>query len=368
MAGGSPPEEGDRHDAGGAPRPTLFDVARVSGLSIATVDRVINNRGNVSTRSVRKVIHAAEELRLNRFLPAPHKALVNIEVIVRSPTTAFFIRLNDALQRIAQSHRRRVVIHRTFIEDTDPQKIATRISTSKAEGLVIMSQQHVEIERAIKDATRRGAPVISLGSDLPGTDRQLYVGIDHERAGRAVASLMLAVLAGRNQIGRIVVACHSLPYSAHGLRLHGFLARLAEGACAAEVEVLRGPRASDIAEELDRTAHAGKPLSGFYNTTQWDDTLRSVLSRTSKMPGHFSCGHELSSQTIEMLRTGELAVVIDQRAELQALRAVNAILDFHEGRMPTEGRQLDFSIHTHENAATSFDQLGTALAGGLLVG
>ena len=38
--------------------PTLSDVARAAGVSYATADRVINNRGNVADKSIAKVREA----------------------------------------------------------------------------------------------------------------------------------------------------------------------------------------------------------------------------------------------------------------------------------------------------------------------
>ena len=43
------------------PRPTIHDVADAARLSLATVDRVLNNRGGVAEKSVRKVTKAVAE-------------------------------------------------------------------------------------------------------------------------------------------------------------------------------------------------------------------------------------------------------------------------------------------------------------------
>ena len=41
-------------------RPTIHDVARSAQVSLATVDRVLNKRGGVAEKSVRKVLEAVE--------------------------------------------------------------------------------------------------------------------------------------------------------------------------------------------------------------------------------------------------------------------------------------------------------------------
>lgn len=43
-------------------RPTIQDLARESGLGVATVDRVLHGRANVSDRAILRVTAAAERL------------------------------------------------------------------------------------------------------------------------------------------------------------------------------------------------------------------------------------------------------------------------------------------------------------------
>jgi len=50
--------------------PTLNDVARLAGVSYATADRVLNQRGNVAEKSVRKVTEAMDQLGYMRNVAA----------------------------------------------------------------------------------------------------------------------------------------------------------------------------------------------------------------------------------------------------------------------------------------------------------
>lgn len=58
-------------------RVTISDVAKRAGVGTASVDRVINDRGNVSEEVSRRVLQAAKELGLRRLLPQEgHKRCV----------------------------------------------------------------------------------------------------------------------------------------------------------------------------------------------------------------------------------------------------------------------------------------------------
>ena len=63
-------------------RPTTKDLAKAAGVSLATVDRVLNERANVSEQAVRKVHEAIERIgfvRNSAMLDWPQKT------VVRSP-------------------------------------------------------------------------------------------------------------------------------------------------------------------------------------------------------------------------------------------------------------------------------------------
>ena len=45
-----------------SPQPTIYDVAKMAGVSIATVSRVLNGSANVRDRTQRKVLEAVNTL------------------------------------------------------------------------------------------------------------------------------------------------------------------------------------------------------------------------------------------------------------------------------------------------------------------
>lgn len=64
---------------------TLRDVAERAGVGPATVDRVINERGNVSEEIQRKAIESARELGLKRILPDSYRRHVRVEEVMARP-------------------------------------------------------------------------------------------------------------------------------------------------------------------------------------------------------------------------------------------------------------------------------------------
>jgi LacI family transcriptional regulator len=134
-------------------KPRIRDLAKEAGVGTATVERVLNARGNVSSHTMQRVLLAARKLGYERVLPTPHHALVRIEVILVRPDTEFFSRLSVEFQRLSQHLDRLIVVHRSFIEEDAPALMARRIRDIAHErsGLVVVAQDHPAIIAAVQD-------------------------------------------------------------------------------------------------------------------------------------------------------------------------------------------------------------------------
>ena len=65
-------------------KPTVNDIARVAGVSLATVDRVLNERPGVRAVTIQKVHEAIEELSYVRDTAAANLAEKNLQICFRS--------------------------------------------------------------------------------------------------------------------------------------------------------------------------------------------------------------------------------------------------------------------------------------------
>ncbi len=62
-------------------RTRFIDIAKKAGVGVATVDRVLNERGGVSERTTKIVLEAARELQINRLLPQINRRRLYVEAI-----------------------------------------------------------------------------------------------------------------------------------------------------------------------------------------------------------------------------------------------------------------------------------------------
>lgn len=69
---------------------SLAMLARQIGVGVATVDRVLNERGGVSPQTTRKVLQAAREAGLKRILPEEHRFPGRLSSFSAAMTLSFF--------------------------------------------------------------------------------------------------------------------------------------------------------------------------------------------------------------------------------------------------------------------------------------
>lgn len=337
-------------DKTGKPRRSgLEDVARLAGVGLATVDRVLNERGSVAADTARRVIEAARRLGLRRTLPSPHSRLVRIEVLLARSEAPFFVRLTKAFARVADSLDRSVTLLRSTLDQSNPRAVAQRIQATGADGLIVYCAEHPAIQGAIAAVTAMGTPVICLVTDVPDSPRLAYVGIDHLKAGRT-AGFFVARMAQRP--GPALVVTANPGYREHKERLAGFREGLAAHAPAVPVvDVLRANDDRERAYTLvGRVLRRVPELCAIYNTGGANRAVAAALRDAGAAGRVLFVGHELTEFSAALLREGVMTLTIDQAPELQARRSVEAMLKhlgFLEAGPPST--EIPFTLHTMEN-------------------
>ncbi|HMG51633.1 MAG TPA: LacI family DNA-binding transcriptional regulator, partial [Inquilinus sp.] len=187
--------------------PTIAEIAAEAGVSTATVDRVVNGRGGVAPGKA-QAVQAALERRQGLAIPAAAPSL-RLGFACDSGRT-FTATLLQALERVAaEDPGLGLEIFTQPTAEVDPPDFAEHLSAmlARCDGLLLVAREHFAINRAVQ--TAGGTPVVCLTTDLPGSGRTAYVGMDQERAGSTAAWLMGRLTARRQ--GRIVLVA-SAPY------------------------------------------------------------------------------------------------------------------------------------------------------------
>jgi LacI family transcriptional regulator len=305
----------------------FVEIAERAGVSTATVDRVLNERGSVSPTTRERVVAAARELALPRLLPDTQHGLIHIDILLPDSDAPFFRRLRDAVQRSMQMLDRRVVVHRTLMSAADEARLPQTLAQAgyRRAALIVTTHDTPPVRDALAAAIARGEAVITMVTDVGGIERLHYAGIDNLRAGRT-AGYFIGRLA--RQPGRVLLLPARLDYRAHVDRVEGCRALLAERFAHLTCELA----ADQTLDQDDRSFRAVSAalrrggLVGIYNTGYGSAGIDAALRKFGAAGNVVWVGHEMLDLHRALVDAGVMDIVIDQDPDGQVISALQHVL------------------------------------------
>ncbi len=205
------------------------DIAFQAGLSTATVDRVLNGRMGVRGQTAVRVDAAVRELERQESNLARSGKTSVIDVVIEAPER-FSSEVRTAFEREAgtfypEMFRIRFQSAEVIAED-DFIKFLDRIRLRGSAGVVVKARDTVGIVNAVRKLVAAGIPVVTLVTDLPGSNRLAYTGMNNKAAG-ATAAFLIAQTIG-NAGGRVLATLSSSNFHGEEQRVDGFRATMAK--------------------------------------------------------------------------------------------------------------------------------------------
>jgi LacI family transcriptional regulator len=148
----------------------MSDVARLAGVSIKTVSRVVNDEPAVHPETALRVLAAIEQLGFRRNLGARNlrrgSTTGTIGLVVEDIGNPFYSELNRAVEKIAGSYGRHVLTGSSDENSERERELALEFCSRRVDGLLIVpagAQHHYLVPEM-----RAGTPAVFL--DRPAGD------------------------------------------------------------------------------------------------------------------------------------------------------------------------------------------------------
>nr|WP_211234825.1 LacI family DNA-binding transcriptional regulator [Glycomyces arizonensis] len=210
-------------DAGSSARPTMRHVAKLAGVAVKTVSRVVNGEPNVAPETARRVLDAARAL---DYQPDPHAGNLRrsdrrtrtLGLLVSSVDNPFAGAVHRAVEDVAVEHG--VAVFASSLDD-DPEREREAVAAflrRRVDGLILTTastnQAYLEPE------LRRGTPVVFVDREPRGVETDAVVSDNFGGAARAAEHLLARGHRRFAYLGDL----HSLQTARH--RRRGFLEAL----------------------------------------------------------------------------------------------------------------------------------------------
>ncbi|MGT2965000.1 LacI family DNA-binding transcriptional regulator [Streptococcus acidominimus] len=192
----------------------LTDVAKLAGVSPTTVSRVINKKGYLSDKTIKKVTDAMQELgyqpnNLARSLQGKSAKLVGL--IFPNISNVFYAELIEHLEKELFSHGYKTIICNSQHDSAKEREYLEMLTANQVDGIISGSHN-----LGIKDYDRVSAPIIAFDRNLsPSTPI-----VSSDNYGGGVLAAQTLEKAGCKQ--PIMITGNDDSNSPTGLRQKGF--------------------------------------------------------------------------------------------------------------------------------------------------
>ena len=325
----------------------IKEIALQAGLSTATVDRVINDRPNVSAQTRARVAAALQELETQEAQLAAKGRRLFFDVVVEAPDR-FAREIRAATDRILPLMggaviRPRFEMHEV-LEERRTLAILDRIARRGSHGICLKVRDVPLVRQAISDLMARGIPVVTIFTDIPASARIAYAGLDNHSAGRTAAWLMAQTL-GRGAQGAILTTLSNRQFAGETARFEGFRAEMAQ--------LLPRLRLVDAWDGGGLNLTTGQAVAGklaverdilaVYSMGGGNRAVLAELDRFGIKPQVY-IAHDLDQDNLALLRAERLTFVIDHDLEAD-MRAAFAHLLAYRGLVPPTSTGGGSDIH-----------------------
>lgn len=319
---------------------TIKDVARVAGVSVATVDRVINNRATVSPvtkqlvlETVRKLVSAQGSEAEPEAMPLASERTLRFDFVLES-SKPFIDSIKTAVEQNASLFRN-FNISLNIREAPIPFSLEDFTQhleslAQETDGLVLVCREDPAITACLNNMSKAKIPLICLTTDLVDTDRLGYVGINHVSAGRT-AGRLLGQSSG-SQSGELILLLTG-SFRCQYERELGFRSYIREAYPNIRIREVYASQETDDDCFVNLTeafkTGVNKPL-GIYNTGGGNRGVGDAVASMGWGSEVLFVGHELNDTSLDLLAKNRMVAVLGQDTKSEVAIAVYALLHHHK--------------------------------------
>jgi len=333
---------------------TVKEIAKMAGVSIGTVDRVLHGRNRVAPDTREKI----EAIVKNAgFAPDPiarhlkrNKTYLFAALVPKgNEDSGYWGFAAEGIETAAAEIKSFKVS--VVVEEFDRYARASflaaaeRVSAARPDGILLAP---VLPEEARKFTGGLKVPYAYFDASLPGTSPLVAIGQDAFRGGILAARLASLFSERAGPLGVVVVHGEDFHISR---RRDGFLSAVSRTGRRASVAECASLEDDAVAEETLETLLRREPrMAGVFVTNASAHRLAAAASGIRKKRGFAVIGYDLVPENERMLRSGGLDAIISQNPWLQAKSGILALHRSLVLRQAVETRlEMPLEIFLEEN-------------------
>jgi LacI family transcriptional regulator len=302
-------------------RISISEIVAATGLSRATVDRVLNKRPGVHPRTQAHVLRVLARLesdgqpRLEETFAFKRREAHRFGIVIQAGET-FTRSVLDTVQKLKNGESSAANLEAAASSSDEETIELIQTLGRNLDGIALVSKNIEPVKSVLKELRGTSKNVVALVSDLDATVRNAYVGIDNRAAGQLAAFLLGRCLERAGE-AKVAVVVGYFSYLCQEDREIGFRSLLRQRFPQIEiVEVIKGDDSREATYEATlRLLKNRRDIAGIYNVAGGNFGLAKAIdeARLDRRPLYIA--HEVNEVTEPLLRKGVIDFLISQNID-----------------------------------------------------
>ena len=301
---------------------TIDAIAKASGVSRATVDRVVNERSKVHSRTREHVLKTIETLQGEDGFAQPvlrgrgrQADLQSVGLIIQaSPpfTQALLEEVERCTANKSLMRLRCAISGHVSHSDQETLRLFQELE-SRVDAMAVLCKNIPANLEMLRRIGQNGKPVVTITTDLDPGARAGYVGLDNRMAGQ-IAAFIAGRTLERVEAAEVAVVVGYYSYRGHEDREIGFRTTLREYFPRVQlVEVIKGEDLSEAAYEATRELLQRRPtIAGIYNVAGGNQGVAKALLEAQLPKRPLYIAHEVNAETEQLIRQHQIDYLLTQ--------------------------------------------------------
>lgn len=339
----------------------IKDIARLAGVSIGTIDRVLHNRGEVADQTRQKVLSILKETNYSPNLMAQalksKKRFHLISLLPEpEPDNPFWskhpIGIERALDELFPFQVSMSQVTFDMQSEEDFQVKANDVLKLKPDGVILAPIFKSESITFCSLLSSRSIPFVFIDGFIEDAEFLAYIGEDTYRSGR-VAAQLLDIITPKNKDILIVTIANNIQNVHHlNTRAEGFLSYFGNHAInnGSRFSInITNPSSESVQNELDKILFTHPEIRSIFMTGSRSYLIADYLEKRELKSVNL-VGYDLLDKNVKYLKSGVTRFLIGQRPEEQSYRAIKKMFEYLSlKKIPVNIEYLPVDVVTSEN-------------------
>ncbi|NBI89089.1 LacI family DNA-binding transcriptional regulator [Lachnospiraceae bacterium] len=335
---------------------TIQQIAEAAGVSRGTVDRALNHRGRISPEVENRIQQIAGQLGYeHKARKKSGKKKWKIGIVTQLAKSSFMLEINRGIRMAKKEWEDRgielLIEERESVDKEEQLDAIERLVRQGIHGLAIMPIECDEVRDRLNGLiAEKKMPVVTFNSDIVGTKRLCFVGMDNHRSGQAAAGL-LGMLTGGN--GKILIITGHFNSALNNQRVDGFVKEIKQICPGLEIAGVQG--SFNDAEEVERIIEnsfaniAG--INGVFVVSGGQEGIGRAFEKLACKKRPYVVIYDRTPRNEKMILEGTVDFLIDQNGFEQGYRPAFVLADYLLKKQQPEKEFMytDIAIKTRYN-------------------